>query len=150
MRGTRMTRSSGRLLVATTCALMLLTSGCGEALSDKYVIHDDPVTLAEVAGSELQEVTLTERAAERLGVTVAEVSSRGDDLVVPSGALWLDIKGVFWVYTNPEPNTFLRYPVTVEDDDGRTATLSAGPPAGTRVVTVGVPELFGAEVGVGK
>ena len=32
--------------------------------------------------------------------------------------------------------------------DGDTAYLLAGPAAGTKVVTVGVPELFGAEYGV--
>ncbi len=128
----------------------MLVAACGEAVSDKYVIENNPVTLAAIEGSELQEVTLTEKAVERLGIATSQVSAAGDNLIVPSGALWLDIEGVFWVYANPEPNTFLRYPVTVEDDDGRVATLSAGPPAGTTVVSVGVPELFGAEVGVGK
>ena len=38
----------------------------------------------------------------------------------------------------------------VGGDQGTTAWLSAGPPVGTTVVTVGVPELYGAELGVGK
>jgi hypothetical protein len=34
--------------------------------------------------------------------------------------------------------------------DGDTAVLTAGPPAGTEVVTGGASELSGAEVGVGE
>ena len=52
------------------------------------------------------------------------------------------------MYTVPAPLTFVREPVVVElvkDDD---AYLEEGPPAGTKVVTVGVPELYGTEVGV--
>ena len=35
------------------------------------------------------------------------------------------------------------------DIDGDVAVLSSGPPVGTRIVTVGVAELFGTEFGVG-
>jgi hypothetical protein len=37
----------------------------------------------------------------------------------------------------------------VDRVDGGTAYLRAGPAVGTMVVTVGVPELYGAEFGVG-
>jgi len=139
-----------RYLVGTACALMMLASACGEPISDKYSIEDNPVTLEEVPGSELWKVTLTQRATERLGIETTEVSLSDSALVVPSSALWLDTAGVFWVYTSPEPNVYLRHAVAVTDDDGLFAKLSEGPAAGIRVVTVGVSELFGAEVGVGK
>jgi hypothetical protein len=38
--------------------------------------------------------------------------------------------------------------VTVRQVDGDVVTLSAGPPAGTEVVTVGAIELWGAELGI--
>ena len=43
-----------------------------------------------------------------------------------------------------------RTPITVEYAAGELAVLSAGPPLGTVVVTVGGPELSGAEFGVGE
>jgi len=145
MSGRGLRNAIGSIFVAT-----VLLAACGDPISDKYVIEDDPATLEDVAGSELKKVTLTEQANQRLGIETDKVSVSGDNLVVPSGALWLDVQGVFWVYMNPEPNVFLRHPVTVVDDDGARAVLSSGPPDGTTIVTVGVPELFGAEVGVGK
>jgi hypothetical protein len=128
---------------------MILTS-CGGQISDKYVIGDQPATLTEIPGTELKSVTLTEKAVERLGIQLAEVSAASETLTVPSGALWMDIEGTFWVYTNPEPNVYIRHAVEVLDDDGQLAVLSSGPDPGTLVVTAGVPELFGTEVGVGK
>ncbi len=136
-------------MLAVVGLVGVLAAGCGAPISDKYVI-DEPYTLEAVDGTELWKVTLTEQAVRRLGIDTEQVSTSGEFLVVPSGALWLDTKGVFWVYTNPEPNVFLRHAVTVEDDDGAMALLSAGPAEGTTVVTVGVPELYGTEVGVGK
>ncbi len=136
--------------LAFLAVVLLVLAACGETISDKYVIIDEPVTLEEVAGSGLKKVTLTERATQRLGIATSPVTKRDEMLVVPSGALWMDVNGVFWVYTNPEPNVFLRHAVVVADDDGRRAELLSGPVPGTTVVSVGVPELFGAEVGVGK
>ena len=42
-----------------------------------------------------------------------------------------------------------RAPITVDRVDGETAYLVKGPAVGTAVVTVGAPELYGAEYGVG-
>jgi hypothetical protein len=57
--------------------------------------------------------------------------------------------GETWVYTNPEPLTYVRHPVTVDYIEDGTAFLSDGPASGTEVVSVGVTELFGAEFEVG-
>ncbi len=141
---------SAASVTSLALALAFTASACGEPISDKYVIENEPFTLEDIAGSDLKKVTLTPKATERLGITTSQVSANGDSLEVPSSALWLDIEGVFWVYMNPEPNVFLRHAVVVEDDDGSRAVLSEGPPGGTTVVTAGVPELFGTEVGVGK
>jgi hypothetical protein len=42
----------------------------------------------------------------------------------------------------------VREAVVIERIKDDLAYLQEGPPAGTQVVTVGVPELYGAEVGV--
>ena len=44
---------------------------------------------------------------------------------------------------------FVESQIDVDDIAGDTARLSAGPPAGTQVVTTGAAELYGAEIGVG-
>ena len=130
-------------------SLTLALAACGDPISDEHII-DEPFTLEPIEGTELAQVTLTERAVERLGIETMEVWTVEDQLAVPSSALWLDPKGHFWVYTNPRPLVYLRHEVTIADDNGEFAVLSSGPEDGTVVVSVGVSELYGTEVGVGK
>jgi hypothetical protein len=61
-----------------------------------------------------------------------------------------ETNGDAFVYTNPEPLTFVRAPISVDYIEGELAVLLDGPPSGTAVVTVGAAELLGAEFGVGK
>jgi hypothetical protein len=138
-----------RHIRTVVAALALALAACGQAAEDKHEIIE-PATVEPIEGSDVSQVTLTQRAVERLGIETSAVADQGEHLSVPSGALWLDVAGVFWVYTNPAPQVFVRHAVELEDDDGERALLSAGPEPGTPVVIVGVPELFGAEVGVGK
>jgi hypothetical protein len=84
---------------------------------------------------------------------VVEVSMQGDvgpRLVVPTSALLYDLNGETWIYTSPESLHFLREPVVVDYILGDKVILKEGPPVGTVVATLAVPELFGADTGVGK
>ncbi len=84
---------------------------------------------------------------------LVEVSIKGDQgpqLVVPAAALLYGLNGETWIYINPEPLQFLRVPVVVDYIKDDTVVLVEGPAAGTKVVVVGVPELHGADTGVGK
>jgi hypothetical protein len=104
-------------------------------------------------------VTLSARAAERLGIETAPtgggdpagrlvgVGARGARTVVPYSAVLYDARGDTWVYTNPEPLVFVRERVSVESIDGNRVFLTNGPPAGTTIVTVGGAELLAAELG---
>jgi hypothetical protein len=69
--------------------------------------------------------------------------------VVPYSAVIYGAHGESWVYTSPEPLTYVRHPISIDYVEDQLAVLSDGPPAGTEVVTVGVAELFGAEFEVG-
>jgi hypothetical protein len=113
---------------------------------------DSPALIEPVEGSDgLSRITLTEQAAERLDLTtatVAESSARGGGTTIPYGAVMYDENGETWTYTEEEPLVYLRASITVASIDGDVATLDAGPPVGTPVVTVGAAELYGAEVGV--
>ena len=140
---TRLRHFAGPLLLAS------LLAACGGAVSDEHVI-EQPASVEEVDDGEVARVTLTESAAERLDITTVAVESGGKGLVVPSDAIYLTADGLWWVYTNPEPLVFLRHEINITNEQGGLAVLSAGPPVGTEVVTVGVPELYGTEVGNGS
>jgi hypothetical protein len=112
-----------------------------------------PLTIEKGEGGAPSRLTLSPKAAGRLGVEAVAVAEEVVDgatrAVVPYAAVLYDATGATWAYTNPEGLVFVRAPLTVERIDGDTAILVSGPPVGTRVVTVGAPELWGAETGVG-
>ena len=70
-------------------------------------------------------------------------------MTIPYAAIVYDSAGKTWAYVNEDPLVYKRAEITVDEIDGDVARLSAGPPAGTQVVTTGAAELYGAEIGVG-
>lgn len=107
-----------------------------------------PAQVQAIDGGELSRVILTEAAMERLGIETASVvggDAPGVVAAAPYGSLIYDAKGGTWVYTVPQARTFVRQAVTVGSIEGEVAYLTAGPPAGTEVVSVGAAELFGTE-----
>lgn len=124
---------------------------------------DRPVTVEPVPGTDVHRVTLSPRAAERLGVETAVLGEdagatagnrlagtaapRGARMTVPYSAVLYDGRGETWVYTSPEALVFVRERVGVERIDGNRVVLTNGPPAGTTIVTVGGAELLAAELG---
>lgn len=129
-------------------AAVLFLSACRE-VSEEHVI-DEPSKVEPIEGTDIARVTLTEPAALRLDIQTAQVEEEGEQIVVPSAAVMVDPTGVFWVYTSPKPLVFIRQEIGIDHETGDKAYLSEGPPAGTAIVTVGVPELYGAETGIGK
>lgn len=71
-------------------------------------------------------------------------------LVVPWSAVVHDVNGGAWVYENTAPLQFVRRRVQVARVAEGEAVLASGPAAGTAVVTQGVAELWGREMGFGK
>jgi len=111
---------------------------------------EEPIEVVEIAGTDLWRLTLSASAAERLDIQTAAVESADGVLVVPSAAVIIDPEGTYWVYTSPEPLVYIRHEIRPVREEGLKAFFEAGPEVGTTVVTVGVPELFGAEFGIGK
>ena len=133
------------LLGAIALALWLGTRDSGAGSEEA----GEPAVLETVEGSDLMGVRLTERAAERIDLqTVLVRGGAAGGKVVPYSALLYDTNGGTWVYKVSEPLVFVRAPVQVDRIDGARALLSAGPPTGTAVVSVGAAELYGAELGV--
>ncbi|MFJ5699133.1 hypothetical protein [Arthrobacter sp. NPDC093139] len=132
------------LVLASAASLSL--AGCAAVKSDSAPAGEAPASLEKV-GSDLNKLTLTEKAVERLGLTTEKVTTGKGGPVVPYAALVYDGAGKTWVYTAPEPRTYIRAAVTVDQITGDKVQLRSGPAAGTDVVTLGAAELFGAEFG---
>ena len=111
---------------------------------------EKPYGLEAVPGSEVKRIVLTEKAARRLDIKTDRINKDpAGRLIAPFDAIFYDLKGVTWVYTSPGPLTFVRHKVVVTSVDGPHAFLAEGPSDGTRVVTLGVSELYGTERGIG-
>ena len=121
---------------------------------DSLAAHgEQPAQIDKIEGSELSRVTLTGKAAERIGLETASVAEGELDgamlKVVPYSSLIYDPHGGTWIYTSPQPRTFVRQQVQVERIDGDWVLLVEGPAAGTEIASMGVAEFYGAETGVG-
>jgi hypothetical protein len=60
-----------------------------------------------------------------------------------------DPAGQTWIYTSPQPRTFVKTRVDVDYVEGELAVLNDGPPVGTVVVSTAAAEVYGADTGVG-
>ena len=119
--------------------------------------HEEPAIVEALDGdASRHRITLTEKAAQRLGIELAHASAAtgaAGSIHLPYSAVIYDAEGNAWTYVAEQPLVFVREPVTVDNvlpnDFGGLAVLSQGPPVGTSVVSVGVAELFGTEFSVG-
>ncbi len=147
-------RRSRRILVAAGLLVVgLQLSACTQESAEAEGGGVEPARVEHVEGSDVSRLTLTAKAAERLGIKTKPVIAgpiRGKQRsVIPYSAILYDAKGDTWVYVNPEPQTYIRERVTVEFIEGDQAVLTKGPAEGSAVVTVGAAELYGTEFGVG-
>jgi hypothetical protein len=125
-----------------------VAAGCSQAPTGAAAA-EPAVHVEKNEATGLSTLTLSARAAERLGIATGAVSASGPGLAIPYTALVYDKTGKTWVYTNPQGRDFVRHEIEVERIEGDSAFLSSGPPVGTAVVTVGTAELWGVDTGVG-
>lgn len=138
----------GVLVVAGLAALALsVRSGTSEPQA--RASDTPPARVQPIKGTDLSRVTLSARAARRLGIRTAPVQRHTrQQKVIPYSAVLYDPHGRTFTYTSPAPLVFVRHSIVVADIDGQRAFLSSGPPVGTAVATVGSQELFGTEYAV--
>ena len=141
-----MTRHRWVLTGFAITALALGACNSGSGTSEPKV---EAITIVEDETTGLKTLTLSDKAAERLGVETAEVAGSGAQMTIPYAAIVYDSTGKTWTYVNESALTYKRAEITVAEIDGETAKLTAGPPSGALVVTTGAAELYGAEIGVG-
>jgi hypothetical protein len=100
-------------------------------------------------GSGVNQITLLPKAALRLGIQTSRIGvEQPGGRITPYSSIIYDLDGNAWVYTVVAPLTYVRAGVVITRIEGHYAHLREGPPSGTQVVTEGVPELYGAEIGV--
>jgi hypothetical protein len=138
-----------RTLAPILVAAALVLPACADVSKEKEETPE-PAELVAIDGTDRSAIVVEPEAVERAGIETGTVSSGGPgEITMPAAAIFYGLEGETWTYTNPEENTYVRTPVVIEDIEGDTAYVSDGPKPGTRVVTVGAPELFGVEEGVG-
>ena len=143
----RLTVAAGLLIAAMPLA------GCQRHVVAHQSEH--PATVEHIEGQAINRVTMTEKAIARIDLKTDEVReqkvSRSKDVrrVVPHSSLIYDPQGQTWIYTSPQPRTFIKTKVGVEYVEGDMAVLTDGPPVGTVVVSQAAAEVYGADSGVG-
>jgi hypothetical protein len=137
------------VLVVAACTACFAVS-CASALAAEPAIKSTPARVEDTLDANIKKVTLTPKAAERIGVLIDEVRvDPSGRRIVPYASVLYDLTGKTWVYVSTDPLTFVRAAVEIDTIKGDNVYLSDGPPTGTKVLAAGVPQVFGTEVRVG-
>ena len=123
-------------------------SACGEASSGydyETASHHDPAELEPIKGTDVNRVIVDAEGVQRAGIQTAPIRQNGQGMVMPHSAVIFDADGETFTYTSPEPRTYVRQKIVIDDVVGDSVMLSNGPPAGTEVVTVGAAIVYGSE-----
>jgi hypothetical protein len=159
MSRSRTNRKPGRQLRAACAGLVLIAAGvslsaCNQAAGTSTGGYEadkpaEPVSKVEpIKGTDVVLVKFSALGAKKVGLQTSVIRRDGEQKVMPYAALLYDSEGKAFAYTSPKPLTFVRKDIKVEREDGDRVVLAEGPPVGTRVVTVGADEVYGAEIGV--
>ena len=143
----RQTTLRKAVLGCVVAVAVATSAGCAEIESVTAEPYE-PAALESTGPDKPARVILTEEAVERVALQTTEVKALGKDLTVDHAALVFDKAGKPWVFSVVGPRTYVRATVTIKEVQDNVVTLSAGPPVGTQVVTVGAIELWGAELGI--
>jgi hypothetical protein len=136
-------------ILAAAISVAVLATPCVSALAAETT-GTAPARVEATADAKIKKITLTPKAAERLGILIDEVrADPSGRLIVPYASVLYDLSGKAWVYISAEPLSFVRGPVEIDTIKGDNVYLTDGPPVGTKVLAAGVPQVFGTEVKVG-
>ncbi len=100
-------------VVIPICAILFLP-GCRDLATEEARWATNRRPWRRSKGSDLSRVVLKEDAARRIGLDTVPTTGRGGRTVVPESAIWVDVNGDEWVYTNPEALVFVRAQVVVD------------------------------------
>ena len=136
------------LVIAVSAAC--LAASCASALAAEATAKITPARVEATLDAKIKKITLTPKAAERLGIQIDEVRvDPSGRRIVPYASVLYDLTGKTWVYISADPLTFFRGAVEIDTIKGDNVYLTDGPPTGTKVLAAGVPQVYGAEMKVG-
>jgi hypothetical protein len=136
------------LMVALSTAC--LAASCASDLAAESAVKIMPARVEATLDATIKKVTLTPKAAERLGIRIDEVrADPSGRRIVPYASVLYDLTGKTWVYISADPLSFVRGAVEIDTIKGDNVYLTDGPPTGTKVLAAGVPQVYGVEVKVG-
>jgi hypothetical protein len=148
-------KDNRRWFAAAALVASLGLAGCSDVASAGAAPEGPAaVQLSDPDQNGAKTVTLSEKAAQRLGITSAPIRAVTSGpsrtvrskLIMPYAALVYDESGKTWAYVVVRPLSYVRQPVDVDHIDSDDAYLAAGPVTGSVVVTTGSEELLGAEL----
>jgi hypothetical protein len=137
----RLTRPVATALAVIGCGIAL--TACEEVPSN--LREAQPYKVQAIKGTDRNTVTMADETAGLLPVETTEVRLNGKQKVIPHDALIYNPDGDVFVYSKPKSETYVRRPVRVDRVSGDRVWLSAGPEAGTTIVTTGSAELLATE-----
>jgi hypothetical protein len=140
--------TASRWMVVVLVVVPLLLTACGAGSGEESAVKP-PAVAEKIDGGSAIRVVVSAEAAKRLDIRTVSVRRDGSATrtVIPYAAVLYDPDGDTWTYTSPKHLVFVRHDISVDRIDGDSAFLTAGPEAGTQVVTVGATELWGVEYG---
>ncbi len=109
----------------------------------------NPISATVDVFYEMSNANATLTPGQRLGVTIP-LSDAKESATVPWSAVVFDVHGGNWIYEQLDSHRYARRRVVVQYTVGADAVLASGPAVGTKIVTAGTQELFGAETGFVK
>ena len=145
LHGKRLRAMAAGLIVIGAMSL----SACKE-VEEESAAGYEPAKLEPIKGKseDYQRVTFTKEGAARTDLQTGTVTRGGGHKVIPYEALIYNDEAKTFVYTTKKPLTYERVPVKVHRIEDDRVLLSKGPAPGTKVVTVGVTEVYGAELDI--
>jgi hypothetical protein len=140
-RVSRVPRRLGAGLALVASALVL--GACEEVPSN--LRENQPYTVEGPEDAAIKTVKMEDATAALLPVELTTVRREGGRKVVSHDAVIYNPDGGSFVYTKPKAETYIRAPIEIVRVKGDDASLSNGPPAGTKIVTTGSAELLATE-----
>ena len=145
LHGKRLRALAAGLIVVGAMSL----SACKE-VEEESAAGYEPSKLEPIKGKseDFQRVTFTKEGAARVDLHTGTVSRGEGHKVIPYKALIYNDEAKTFVYTTSKPLSYERVPITVDRIEDDRVLLSKGPAVGTKVVTVGATEVYGAELDI--
>ncbi|XIA64928.1 hypothetical protein ACFIOY_00025 [Bradyrhizobium sp. TZ2] len=129
------------LMVAVSTACLAVSGA--SIVTAELAAKSKPAQVEATDDAKIKKITLTPKAAERLGILIDEVRvDPSGRRIVPYASVLYDLTGKTWVYISADPLTFVRGAVVIDTIKGDNVYLSDGPPAGTKVLAAGVQQVF--------